>query len=95
MQRDSQLYSREQFLSLQSVLARLMIAYSDNTNGMLMNSFRGDVPGLTTIKTQLDSMISQHNNAGLSTKLEPQPRQVGDLSPLRNKKPVRNIAITH
>ena len=44
MQSDSQLCSREQLLSLQSVLARLMIAYADNTNNMLLNPSLGDVP---------------------------------------------------
>ena len=95
MQRDSQLYSREQLLSLQSVLARLMIAYADNTSSVLLNPSRGDVPGLAAMRTQLDLIISQHNKAELSTELEPQPRQAGDLSPLKDKKPVRNIAITH
>ena len=95
MQSDSQLYSREQLLSLQSVLARLMIAYADNTNSMLLNPSMGDVPGLAAIRTQLELIISQHDKAGLSTGLEPQPHQVGDLSPLKDKKPVRDIAITH
>ena len=37
MQRDSQFYIREQLLSLRSVLARLIIAYVDNNNSMLLN----------------------------------------------------------
>ena len=72
-----------------------MIAYADNTNSVLLNPSRGDVPGLAAMRTQLDLIISQHNKAELSTELEPQPRQAGDLSPLKDKKPVRNIAITH
>ena len=95
MQSDSQLYSREQLLSLQSVLARLMIVYADNTNSMLLNPSKGDVLGLAAMGMQLDSIISQHNKADLSTELEPQPRQVSDLSPLKDNQTVRNIAITH
>ena len=47
------------------------------------------------MRIQLDSIISQHNKADLSTEFKPQPRQVSDLSPLKDNKTVRNIAITH
>ena len=45
---NSQLYSSKQLLSLQSVLARSMIGYADNTSSMLLNPSKGDLPGFTT-----------------------------------------------
>ena len=52
MQKDSQYYSRGQLLCLRSVLARLMIAYADDINSMLLNPSRGDVPGPAAMGTQ-------------------------------------------
>ena len=72
-----------------------MIAYADNTSSMLLNPSRGDDPGLTAMKTQLDSIISQNNDAKQSAELEPQAHQVGNLNSLKNKKPLQNIVITH
>ena len=85
MQRDSQLYSHKKLLSLQSVQARLMIASAGNTNSMLLNPLREDVPGLTAVRTQLDLITSQHNNYELMTELEPQLCHVGDLRPSKEQ----------
>ena len=62
-----------------------MIAYAGNTNSMLLNPLREDVPGLTAVRTQLDLITSQHNNYELMTELEPQLCHVGDPRPSKEQ----------
>ena len=70
-----------------------MIAYAEEANSRLLHSTRGDVPGLTAIKTQLDLMISCHEIVAKGEESEPPPCFVGSLIPLKEMS-VQNIVIT-
>ena len=70
-----------------------MIAYAEKTNSRLLHSTRGDVPDLTAMRTQLDSIILRHEVVEEGEESELPPRSIGDLDLLKNR-PVRNIAIT-